>query len=415
MKKPRIFYGYWVLAVAFLSVFLFSGCSAGIFSLFVKPLQSGFGWGRGEIMAAFAINLLVVGVAAPFIGSLVDRYGVRGVISAGAFITGLGFVSLSFINNLWHFYASYAAIGIGMAAMGQVPSTALVSNWFVKRRGTAIGIMSVGVGAGVLVLAPITGGYLLPNYGWRIAYLALAILIWMLVPLVLLIVKTKPVDLGLYPDGEEKPSGNFGEDTTMVARKGLNLKMALGTSAFWLIAVTFFINAFSGLGVIQNQAPRLQDLGFPLATATAVVTGIGLGSSVGKFIFGWLCDRIQAKYACAISLGFLAVGTILSLQVGPASSLAFIWLYAIVLGLGGGGWLPTMSMLVNNNFGLAYYGAVFGVVTLVQSTGGAFGPLFVGLLYDAMGTYYWAFIICLALYAIAIPAVLAIRRPRVFQ
>jgi len=415
MEKPRIFYGYWVLAVAFLSVFLFSGCSAGVFSLFVKPLQFDFGWGRGEIMVAFTINLLVIGLTAPFIGSLVDRCGVRGVISIGAFIAGLGFASLNFISNLWHFYASYVAIGTGMAAMGQVPSTALVSNWFVKRRGTAIGIMSVGVGAGVLVLAPITGGYLLPNYGWRISYLALAILTWMLIPLVLLIVKTKPSDLGLYPDGEGKPSSNIKEDKTMMVQKGLNLKMALGTSAFWLIVITFFINAFSGLGVIQNQAPHLQDMGFPLATATAVVTGVGLGSSVGKFIFGWLCDRIQAKYACVISLGFLAVGTILSIQAGPASSLTFIWLYAIVLGLGGGGWLPTMSMLVNNNFGLASYGAVFGAVTLVQSSGGAFGPLFVGLMYDAMGTYYWAFIICLALYAIAIPAALAIRRPRAFQ
>ena len=156
-------------------------------------------------------------------------------------------------------------------------------------------------------------------------------------------------------------------------------------------------------------------MGFPLATATAVMTGIGLGSSVGKFIFGWLCDHIQVKYACAVSLGFLAAGTILSMQAGPSSSLAFIWLYAIVLGLGGGGWLPTMSMLVNNNFGLASYGAVFGAITLAQSIGGAFGPLFAGFMYDAMSTYYRAFIICLALYAIAIPAVLAIRRPRAFQ
>ena len=165
MEKSRIFYGYWVLAVAFLSVFLFSGCSVGVFSLFVKPLQSDFGWGRGEIMVALTVNLLVIALTAPFIGSLIDRCGVRGVVSAGAFISGLGFVSLNFISNLWHFYASYVAIGIGMAAMSYVPATAMVSNWFVKRRGTAIGIMSVGIGAGALVMAPVVGGYLLPNHG----------------------------------------------------------------------------------------------------------------------------------------------------------------------------------------------------------------------------------------------------------
>jgi MFS family permease len=414
-QKPKIFYGYWILIVAFLCLFMFSGCGVGVFSLFVTPLQTDFSWGRGEIMVGFTIYFLLTGLAAPIVGSLVDRYGVKGVISVGALLAGLGFASLSLLQSIWHFYVAQFFIGAGTAAIGQVPASAMVSNWFVKRRGTAIGIMSTGIGVGILILAPLMGGYLIPNFGWRTSYLALALFNWMLIPLALFVVRTKPADMGLYPDGIEVSEDVTEAEALRLASQGLSPKMALGTSAFWLIAVTFFISGFSSLGVIQNQVPHLQDIGFPLATAANALTALGLGSAIGKFTFGWLCDRIKAKYACAISIVLLAVGAVILMNVKPASPLAIIWLCAITLGLGAGGWLPTMSVLTNINFGLKSYGAIFGMISLVQGIGGAFGPLFGGYMYDAMNTYRWAFIIFLASYAIALPAVLSVRRPKSLQ
>jgi len=391
---------------------MFSGCGVGTFSLFVTPLQSDFGWGRGAIMLAFTIFFLLTGLAAPLAGGLVDRYGVRGVISVGAFVAGLGFASLYLMQNLWHFYIAFFFVGAGMAALGQVPASAMVSNWFVKRRGTAIGIMSTGIGAGILVLAPLFGGYLIPNFGWRASYLALAMFPWILIPLALFVVRTKPADMGLYPDGMASAEYMAEAQASLSSAKGLSLKLAFGTSAFWLLAVTFSLNGFSALGVNQNQVPHLQDIGFPLAMAATALTCLGLGSAIGKFIFGWLCDQIPAKYACAISFVLLSVGTIILMSVKPTSPLAMVWLYAIILGLGAGGWLPTMSMLVNLNFGLTSYGTIFGMISLAQGVGGAIGPLLVGYMYDTMNTYQWAFIICLALYAVAIPAVLAVRHPK---
>lgn len=411
VKKPRIFYGYWILASAFLCVFIFSGSSVGVFSLFVKYLQTDFGWGRGEIMIAFSLLFMVMGLAAPFVGGLIDRYGVRGVIAIGAFVGGLSFASLSLMQNLWHFYSAYMVIGMAMAAIGQIPASTLVSNWFKKRRGTAIGIMSTGIGAGVLVLAPLVSGYLMPSFGWRAVYLFLAALMWLLIPLALIVLRTKPAEMGLYPDGVVTLD-NVIETKTATSVTGLSLKMALGTSAFWLIAVSFFINGFSQLGVIQNQVPHLQDIGYPLATASAALTALGLGSAIGKFAFGWLCDQIPPKYACAISIVFLVVATIIFINVKPASPVAIIWLYAIILGLGAGGWLPTMSMLITTNFGLTAYGAIFGMITLAQSVGGGFGPPFAGFMYDTMNSYRWAFLIFLLLYAIALPATLMIRQPK---
>ncbi len=363
-------------------------------------------------MLAYSILFLGAGAASPLAGSLIDRYGVRGVISIGSLIAGLGLASLNYLNHLWHFYVAATVIGLGMAAVGTVPASVLVTNWFVKRRGTAIGVMSSGIGVGILVMAPLLGSFLIPNFGWRGSFLVLAFVTWILIPLALFIVRTKPADMGLYPDGIEDPTDTAVAEASSSAAKGLSPKMALGTSAFWLITLTFLIQGYSGVGVVQNQVPHLQDIGFPLGQAASALTGVGLGSAIGKFTFGWLCDKINAKYSCAISLVLLAAGTFIFILVKPGSPLSMVWFYSIILGLGAGGWLPTMSMLVSSNFGLASYGAIFGMINLIQATGGAIGPFAAGYMYDVMNTYQWAFIIFLALYAIAIPAVLAVRRPR---
>ncbi len=412
-RKPRVFYGYWIVVVAFFSVFINSGCGFYAFSLFVKPLQAEFGWGRGEIMAALTLLFLVMGATALPIGRVVDRYGAGRVMATGAFIAGLGFVWLSLVNTLWYFYGGYVIVGVGMAAMGMVPSTAVVSNWFKKRRGTIIGMMSTGIGAGGLVLAPLIGGYLIPNFGWRVSYLVLAVLTCVLIaPLALLVIKTKPADMGLYPDGRQAPEAEAVTEASSSTTGGLTLKMALATSGFWLIAATFLANGFSQVGILQTLVPHLEDIGFPVAVAAGALGGIGFWSLIGKFGFGWLCDRIPAKYVGAISLGLQVVGTIILLNVRPALPLAIMWLYVVVMGLGVGGWLPTMSMLTSTNFGLAAYGAIFGAINFVQSIGAATGPLMAGYMYDIIGSYQRAFIIFLVLFAVAIPIILAMRHPK---
>ncbi len=414
VKKSKIFYGYWIIAVSVLCLGTFSGSGVGSFSLFVNSLQSEFGWGRGEIMLAFTIFFLLTGVAAPLVGSIVDRYGVRGVISAGALVTGLGFVSLYMLQSLWHLYVAYFFIGAGMSAFGHVPSSAMVANWFVKKRGTAIGIMSTGIGMGIFVVAPLVGGFLIPAFGWRVAYLALGIMAWGIIPLAIFVIRTKPAEMGLYPDGVTSPEEVAGIEASSQTTKGLDLRAAMGTMAFWLVSVTFFFSAFSSLGFNQSLVPYLQDAGFSVALAASALTIMGLGSAIGKFSFGWLCDKIKAKQACALSIVLLSAAAIILMFIRSTSPLAIIWLDAFIFGLGAGGWLPTMSMLVSRNFGLASYGAIIGMVSLLQAIGGGAGPLFSGYMFDTTNTYYWTFIVFLCLYAVAIPAVLAVRRPKSF-
>ncbi len=403
-----------MVAISVMCLGLFSGSGVGAFSLFVTNLQTAFGWGRGEIMLAFTIYYLFTGLAAPAVGWLVDRYGVRGVIAGGSLLAGLGFASLYALQGLWHLYLAYFFIGIGHAAIGQVSTSTMVSHWFVKRRGTAIGIMSTGIGIGILVLAPIVGSFLIPTFGWNISYAALGLFNLSLLPLAIFVVRTRPSDMGLHPDGVVDDESIAELEAARNVTSGLSLRMALGTSAFWFLCIAFLFNGFSAMGVIQTQVPHLQDKGFPLTLAAHTVTGLGLGSAIGKFIFGWLCDIIKAKQACALSLVLLVIATVILILIKPGAPVAIIWLYAIILGLGSGGWLPTMSIMVSRNFGAASYGAIFGMISLAQAVGVSAGPLFGGYMYDTTNTYFWAFIIFLCLYAVAIPAVLAVRRPKSF-
>lgn len=408
----NLFYGYWVLLVAFFGVFVFGGCGVGAFSLFVQSLQTEFNWGRGEIMFGFSIFFLLNGIASPFTGGLVDRYGVRGVVATGSVIAGLGLASLYRLESIWHFYTAYAFIGVSMAALAQVPASMVVSNWFEKRRGTAIGIMATGLGVGTLVMGPLIGTFIMPDFGWRASYLALALITWLLIPLALFVLRTKPADMGLFPDGL-KPLGNIEKHTkTDIVPTGLTLNEAFGTAAFWLMALTFFILGHSGLGIFHSQVPYLQDIGFPVGQAATAMASYGLGSIVGKFFFGWLCDWIKPKYATAISLFLLASGTTILMCVRPTSQMPTIWLFSIVLGLGSGGWLPTMSMLTNTYFGLKSYGAIFGIMSLATGIGGAVGPFLAGYLYDSIHSYRLSFSIFIATFVVGIVAVLMIRHSK---
>ncbi|MBW2092593.1 MAG: MFS transporter [Deltaproteobacteria bacterium] len=410
LKKPKVFYGYWIVAVAFFCAFINSGCGFYAFSLFVGPLQEEFGWGRGKIMLALSIFFLIGGMSAPVIGRLVDRYGSRKIIAAGASITGIGFISLSLAQNLWSFYTGYIVAGLGMAGAGMVPATALVSNWFNKWRGTAVGIMSGGIGAGGLVFAPLIGAYLIPNFGWRTAYLILALSTWVIIPLALLVIKTRPSDIGLNPDGRKNDEPVA--EASFSADQGVTLKMALATLSLWLLAVSFLTHGFCEVGILQTQVPYLKDIGFPLAMASTAFGVVGFFSLVGKILFGWLCDRIKAKYACAIGLCVELAGLFILLAVSPASPMAILWLYAVVMGLGVGSWLPTMSMLVSTNFGLVAYGTIYGIISFTMSLGSATGPLTAGYIYDMKGSYHWAFVIFVILYFFAITTVLTVRRPK---
>lgn len=408
-RRPTVFYGYWIVAATFLAAFVFAGCGFYAFSLFVTPLEAEFLWTRREVMTALTIYFIVSGASGPPVGRMVDRFGPRMVMVAGAVVAGAGFMLLGQVQELWQFYAIYFFIGAAMSATGIIPGTAVVSNWFRRRRGLAIGFMSAGLGAGGLILAPVIGGAVIPAMGWRAAYRMMAGLVWLIVPVALLVVRTGPEAMGLRPD-----DGRPGEDPQPVPSApaaGLSPRDALSTGAFWFMAISFVTFGFSEVTIIQSQVPYLEETGFPVALAAGVLGGVGLWSTIGKFGFGWLCDRIPVKYVTAFGMGLQLAGTILLMNVGTDTSPAVLWAYALLMGLGIGSWVPSMSMLVSTNFGLASYGAIFGMIGLTQAIGAGTGPLLAGHLFDTLGNYELVFILLVGSYVVSTLSVLAVRRP----
>ena len=411
MKISRIFYGYRVLAACFLLNVISAGCSPISFSFFVTSLEKDLFWSRTEIMTAFTLFFICAAISAPFAGRLVHRYGARRVIPLGALSACIGYLLLSQMNDLWQYYIGYALIGFGVASMGPVITTLIVSNWFRRRRGMTIGAMSMGAGTAGMIFTPLVIVYLIPNLGWSNTFMTFAAITGGLaIPVALFVIRTKPADMGLLPDGREASVIDGIDEAGILAAEGLSFKMALGTQAFWLLAAAILFT-HSHMGVMQNQIPHLEDLRFPSGIVASAMSIVAVMSTVGTLVFGWLCDKIRVKIASVIGVALIVLSIIILINIKASSPAWLVWGYSTILGLGIGGWMPTMSLLTSTNFGLVAYGTIFGALNFFQSIGAAAGPILAGYLYDRMDTYQWAFTIIVIFVALGIPLILATRRP----
>ena len=354
-----------------------------------------------------------MGIGEFFAGRLIDCYGAKKDYFCRRNIDGVG-------SGFGQYYDTTVAIicrldngGIGGSGRRDSAGSLVVSIWFKAKRGLAIGIMSAGVGIGGLLMSPLVGSYLIPVFGWSAALLILAILaLVIIIPLGWFVIRTKPSDMGLIPDGTDSPAKTKISPIASLSSSGMTPNEALVSSTLWLIVWAFFISGFAFMAVLQNVVPHLQDLKYPIATVTAAMSVISLGSALGKFSFGWLSDRILAKYAAFIGMVLQLGGILIFIFIGSTSQVSLIWVGAILLGLGIGSWLPTMLMITGRQFGLLFYGSIFGIVIMFQTFGNALGPFFAGRMYDSAGNYHWAFIICAITFVISMPAVLLLKKPK---
>lgn len=430
-KKSGIFYGYYILAVAFLCQFFSAGIVSYCFQSFIKPLTDAFSWNRAAIALGVTIVHGMMAITSPVVGPLSARWGSKWVMALGGLLMGLGFILMSMMTDLTHFYLLYVVIGLGGNAAGVVPSSMVVSTWFKRRRGTAVGLLGTGIGLGGFVMPYLTSTCFIPSFGWSRAYLFLGLISLVMTPLAILIVRQKPADMGLLPDGEVaipdsmKPvagkAAALAKESNSKAKvhgefgpldQGYSLKAAMRTPAFWLASVGFTIFSLGSSMVFQNQLPHLEGIGLSVAVAASAYGIVGIGSAAGKFFFGWICDYIPPKYSLIIGIVFQSVGTLILLVLKPDSSLLVLYIYAVIYGIGIGCWLPALSMITSSNFGMVHYGAIFGIMTLLFHGAGAIGPLIAGMIYDAQGSYHMAFIATLICFAVSVPLVLFIRRPK---
>lgn len=412
MPRFSIFYGWWIVAAGMASLLLAGGIGYYAFGAFFTPLEEALQCSRTQLSLAVTMGCLV-GLLGPLIGTWVDKYGARRVMALGALITGSAIALLGFTTSIWQLYALFFIMAVGQVGLLNIPVATAVSNWFVEKRGLAMGITLSGFGLGGLLMLPLAS-YLISTLDWRMAYHILGLLICVcLIPLSIFVMRHKPEERGLLPDGRTSQEGETEIPSTVDSRDNASwtLSSALRTRTFWLIVGALSL-AFVGTGaVITHLIPFLQDTGTSHQMASTTL-GLAIGVSIfGRIIAGHISDRVPIRYVIMLCFLLQIVGLAILLGVG---SIAMVWVFVIVFGLAIGGMFALEPLLVSQYFGLTSFGAIYGGIWALIAVGFAGGPLLAGYIFDATGGYDLAFILFIiaTLIAIALVFVLGAPRPR---
>jgi sugar phosphate permease len=417
VASERFFYGWFIVGILFF-ISIIDGGFTYIFSAFLKPLAQEFGWTRAQTASAFSLYLLAAGLVLPAWGWLADHKGVRLVFLLSALIDGVALLLLSTVNSLIAFYALYLFLGVGLGGIGPATVGKVITQWFIAKRGRAMGIALVGAGAGGLVLVPLTG-FLIATFNWRIAYQGLAVLaLGGMLPLVWFFLTDTPEERGLTPLGQEGLSPPSARATPEGAQEadGWTLKEALFTPTFWLLGLAFCLGLMAATAINAHQVAFLQDTGLTLEIASTIA-GVALGMSMGgRFIVGWASEHAnQVHRILSFCLVMQAAGAGLLLYVSPLGFWAIAG-FVLLFGLGFGGLVVLWPLTVSHDFGMRAFGTIAGAVgTVALCVGGTVGPIVAGAIYDSTGSYFWAFLACIGLSLAGAGAALSTTEPRAAQ
>lgn len=383
-KSGMIFYGWWVVLAAGVGLAVHIGpIIVGTFGIFLKPLSQEFGWNRAQISLAFSLAGLGISVAGPLIGRLVDHFGARKVILPAVLLFGLSVLSLSSLSaHLWHFYALYLFIGVVGSGTSPIPYAKVLSRWFDRKRGLALGLAVAGSALGATFM-PAVAQALIAAVGWRHAYVLLGLMaMGVAIPVVGLLLKETPQTMGLTPDGET--GGQAEVSKPRDPEGGLSFQEARQTGTFWLMIGAFFLMSVSFHGYIVHLVPLLTDRGLSAQSAALTASLAGGAALIGRVGIGYLLDRFFAPYVAVWFFCGFALGLFL-LWSGAVGGLVFV--AVMLVGLGVGAELDVMPYVVSRYFGLRAFGEIYSYAFAIFTLGGVVGPPLMGAGFDATGSY----------------------------
>ncbi len=361
------------------------------YSVVLVALLEEFGWSRSVLAGAFSVFPLVHGGVNPLIGALCARFRPLRVMAGGGVAMGLALLADSFIASPLGLYFSFGVLtALAVAAAGWVPALVHVQREYQHRLGLSIGIISSGVGVGMVLVVPLAQ-LLIDAFGWRIAFRVLAVMsvVW-IVPASLWLMQNR----GQSPikQNQEKP----GSDPKRVRPGPITLAEAMRTEPFWLLVAAFFFGNVASQTLHVHQVAYLVDHGLAAIVAASVVGVVGLASIVGKTGGGWLSDRIDRELVYVAGIAILVAGTFVLLALGAAPTRWGAYGYAVLLGLGYSVTAAITPAMVSDRFSGPHFGAIVGVGLMGTAAGSALGPWMAGTLYDATGSYALAFLIAAA-------------------
>ncbi|GAA2009089.1 MFS transporter [Brevibacterium samyangense] len=377
------------------------------------PLEAQYGWPLSVMSTAVSTNLVLFGLTAPFAAALMDRLGVRTVVSGALVLIALGSGLTVFATHVWHLLLTWGVlIGLGTGSMAQVFAATIANRWFVKHRGLVLGVLSAGMASGQLVTLPVIAA-LAERVGWRTASLAIAGLALAVVPLLLVFMRDRPSDLGVRPVGAgpewvepaEAPRGNAFARTLGV------LAAAARRPAFWALAGAFAICGATTNGLIGvHFVPSAHDHGMATTTAASLLAAVGIFDVVGTILSGWLTDRFDPRLLLGVYYFFRGVGlACLPVLLSDRVHVSMV-IFVVVYGLDWVATVPPTVTLCREIFGESGT-IVFGWVFASHQMGAALAASAAGLVRDTVGTYTYAWIGGAVLCVLATVLSVAVRRP----
>lgn len=406
----HFYYGWYIVGVAFVSSMMSSGITAYSMGVFLKPMTEELGWSRTDISLGQTLTTFVTGLLGVAIGRRMDARGGRALMVGGALVGGAGFMALGHVHELWQYYLVRSGlVAIGSIGMGNLVVNVALSNWFVRRRGRAIAFGVMGISVAALIL-PTMADRMIDAWGWRSAWTAIGIAVWVtVIPVSLIAMRRRPEDFGLRPDGDGAPV----EGGLISARAASDVhwtrRAAARTPALWMLIATFGL-AGTGLGaLLLHLIPYMTDAGFTRGQAAGAFGMIGVAGLISKPLWGLALDRFPIRRCAAAEFGLMALGLTLVLS---AHTLAPLYGSIFTLGLGIGGVVTVQEVVWADFFGRLSLGTVRSLAqpfTIVSSAG---GPVFAGFAYDHFGSYTSAFHIFIATYVLAAIMILLTPEPR---
>jgi MFS family permease len=408
MRLP-FFYGWIIIAVTFVTMGI--GVNARTaFSLFFPPIIGEFGWDRGVTAGAFSFGFVVSAAASPLIGRLMDRLGPRSVMELGVALMAGGLLLAPLTTQPWHLYLTIGMlVGAGSICLGYTGQSLYLPNWFNRRRGLAIGLAFAGVGIGSMTLLPWVQ-VMIDQTGWRTACTAIGLLVLIVLAPINLLLRKRPEDIGLRPDGDAAPAASVQKAMSNVvdaewANTDWTLGRALATSRFWWLAIGYFGGLYIWYAVQVHQTKYLLDIGFGPSVAVWSLGAVSLLGIPGQIFLGHLSDRIGREWVWSIGCAGFAICFAALMALPQVHSLALVYLMVFTQGALGYGLTSVLGAIVVEIFQGKHYGSIFGTIQVAALSGGAVGPWVTGVLHDVTGNYSLAFAIGIAMSGLSAAAI----------
>ena len=392
-SKAKIFYGWIIVGVCFLSWLVADAFGFYTFGLYIVPISNEMGWSTTIITGALTMKMLTGALIGPFIGYLTDmKYGARILMSMGALVAGGTTFFISYVQTPFQFYLLYGAIGsLGMIGFGGLVTHTIIAKWFIRMRGRAMGIATLGVSVSGVIFIPLTH-YMIDTHGWRDSLRLVGIITWVaaFLPAVIFI-RRRPEDMGLSPDGDTIYKGSdineneeFTSDSDRKVVRSWTVREVLKSKTLWILLAAFNITGLSLNGIMVHFYPFMKNKGISMDIAAGAMSLFALCCALVKIPWGFLAEKFQVQY-CIIAI--FIVGAIGQIIIINASSTFAVFAYAVVYGTALGGLMVLREVLFADYFGHEFLGAIRGVIMPINVLCMSASPLLAAWLYELTGSY----------------------------